>query len=208
MSPLISWLQEHWPEALASVASLFIGSLIGRWRAWKRFADRSFFDRVTVSLNYVAEGRFLIRTLLERSAMEIFRNAEMARAVQQACAKPGKDPLLALPEESYWYYLNPILNAISELFADGFIRSESGAGGTEQTYLLFLTCENEAGATIRQRKVRVMMIREQTLLDSATLTPIFRNPFQAARWETLRKVREELVTNPGTPRIRKITVCV
>lgn len=208
MSAIITWLQEHWTEALASLASLFIGSLIGRWRAWKRFADRSFFDRITVSLNYVEDGEFKIRTLLERSTMEIFRNAEMSRTVQQACARRGPSPFLALPEETYWYYLNPILNAISELFADGFVRHESGLGGQEQTYLLFLTCENDPDAIIRQRKVRVMMIREQTLLDCAALTPSFRNAFQEARWQALRKVREELVTLPETKRIRRITVCV
>ncbi len=208
MAPLISWLQEHWTEALASLVSLFIGGLIGRWRAWKRFADRSFFDRVTVSLNYVENGQFKIRTLLERSALEIFRNAEMTRAVMEACAKKGKGPLLALPDNDYWFYLNPVLNAISERFAEGFVRREAGTGAAEQTYLLFLTCENDDGVMVRQRKVRAMMIREQTLLATIELTPEFRNPFQAARWETLRKVREEWATNPDTKRIRKITICV
>jgi len=208
MAAIITFLQEHWTEAVASIISLLVGALIGRWRAWKRFADRAFYDRVTVSLNYVEDGHFKIRTLLERSSMELFRNAEMARAVTEACTKKGRGPLLALPENDYWYYLNPVLNAISERFAEGYVRREAGTGATEQTYLLFLTCENEEGAAVRQRKVRAMMIREQVLLSTIDITPVFRNEFQKARWETLRKISEELATNPETKRIRRVSICV
>lgn len=208
MAALITWLQEHWTEAVASIVSLFIGGFIGRWRAWKRFADRSFFDRITVSLNYVEEGQFKIRTLLERSALEIYRNAAMARAITDACAKKNSGPLLDLPEKDYWYYLNPVLNAISEHFAEGYVRREAGAGAVEHTYLLFLTCENGEGVAVRQRKVRAMLIREQTLLATIDLIPRFRNEFQEARWNTLRQIREEFATNPETKRIRKISICV
>ena len=208
MEPILTFLQEHWTEAVASIISLLVGGFIGRWRAWKRFADRAFYDRVTVSLNYVEDGQFKIRTLLERSSLELFRNAAMAHAVAEACAKKGKGPLLALPEKDYWYYLNPVLNAISERFAEGYVRRESGVGAAEQTYLLFLTCENDQGIAVRQRKVRAMMIREQVLLSTIDVTPQFRNEFQKARWETLRKVREELATNPETKRIRRVSICV
>jgi hypothetical protein len=208
MAALITFVQQHWTEAVASIVSLILGGLFGRWRAWKRFSNRSFFDRLTVSLNYVEDGKFKIRTLLERSAMEVFRNAEMTRTVMAACEKKGQGPILALPEKDYWYYLNPVLNVISERFAEGYVRLEAGAGGSEQTYLLFLTCENDEGVAVRQRKVRAMLIREPVLLSTVDVTPEFRNEFQKARWETLRKVRQELATRPETKRIRQVTVCV
>jgi hypothetical protein len=208
MAALITFVQQHWTEAVASIVSLILGGLFGRWRAWKRFSNRAFFDRITVSLNYVEDGKFKIRTLLERSAMEVFRNAEMMRAVMAACGKKGQGPLLALPEKDYWYYLNPVLNVISERFAEGYVRREAGVGGSEQTYLLFLTCENDEGVAVRQRKVRAMLIRESVLLSTVDVTPEFRNEFQKARWETLRKVRQELATRPETKRIRQVTVCV
>jgi hypothetical protein len=206
MEWLINFLQQHWLEAVVSGVSLVLGGLFGRWRAWKRFASRSFHDRVTVSLNFVEDGQFKIRTLLERTSMEVFRNAEMARSISRACGKSGKGPLLPLPEKDYWYYLNAVLNAVSERFAEGFVRQEAGLDVKEQTYLLFLTCENDG--PVRQRKVRAMLIRKELLLATAGLTPKFRNEFQEARWNSLRKVREELASNPETKRIRSISICV
>jgi hypothetical protein len=208
MAFLISFVQQHWTEAVASIVSLILGGLFGRWRAWKRFSNRAFYDRITVSLNYVEDGKFKIRTLLERSVTEVYRNTEMSRAVMEACAKKGRGPLLALPEEDYWFYLNPVLNAISERFAEGYVRRESGMGGKEQTYLLFLTCENDEGAAVRQYKIRAMLIRESVLLSTIDVTPEFRNEFQKGRWETLRKVREERATRPESKRIREVSVCV
>ena len=208
MTDLVSFVQQHWPEALVSFISLILGGLLGRWRAWKRFSKRAFYDRITVSLNYVEDGKFKIRTLLERSAIEIYRNAEMSRTVVEACRKKGQGPLLDLPEKDYWYYLNPVLNAISERFAEGYVRREAGAGGTEQTYLLFLTCENDEGVAVRQRKIRAMLIRRSVLLSTVDVTPEFRNEFQKARWESLRKVRQELATCPDTKRIRTVSICV
>jgi len=209
MAAIITFLQEHWTEAVASIISLLVGGFIGRWRAWKRFADRAFYDRITVSLNYVEDGHFKIRTLLERSSMELFRRHGNGPRRHGSLLEKGPRPALGLAGQGLLGTTSTLSSMRSrERFAEGYIRREAGTGATEQTYLLFLTCENDEGAAVCQRKVPAMMIREQVLLSTIDITPQFRNEFQKARWETLRKVREELATNPETKRIRRVSICV
>lgn len=203
---VVSFAQQHWTEVGSSIASLIIGALLGRWRGWLRFARRAFFDRITVSLNFVEDGQLVIRTLIERAGAEVFRNSEMLRIVMRA-ARNGKGALLDLPADDYWYYLNSVLNAVSEHFAEGYVRQEAGLGAAPQTYLLFLTCEREG--RVRQQKVRAMLIRESLLLQTDSVRPHFHNEFHESRWNTLKTVRDEWVSSGGqTPRIRKISICV
>jgi hypothetical protein len=204
---ILQLVRSHGAEAALSLVSLVVGGLIGRWRGWVGFARRAFFDRVTVSLNYVDGGQFRVRTLSERNAAEVFRNSEMLRAVMKAARRRGRNALLDLPDADYWYYLNAVLNTVSEQFAEGFVREEAGLEARSQEYLLFLTCEREG--RVRQHKVRAMLIREALLLQTAQTKPQFKNEFQASRWETLGNVREEWVSSGGkSPRIRKIAICV
>ena len=209
MEQLLTSIQDlvtkYGAEALLSVVSFAVGTLIGRWRAWRRWTERSFFDRVNVSLNFVEGGELKIRTLLEESSVQVFRNAEMVRQVTNA-ARSGEGPLLDLPLEDYWYYLNAVLNVVSARFAEGFVRQEAGqAGVVAHKYLLFLTCENDG--PVRQRKVRAMLIREELLTAAPTTEPRCLNPFHQARWNTLQAVAEEYASSGGdTPRIRNISL--
>ncbi len=201
-------VQEYWPEVMLSAVSLVVGGALGRWQASRRFARREFFDRVNVSLNYVQDGKFLIRTLLERGSTEVFRNPAMARKVARAATERHGGPILALPDDDYWVYLNAVLNVISEQFADGFVRQESKMQTAELEYLLFLTSEYSPAS--RQRKIRAMLIREDLLMNIEEVQlPRFRNAYHQARWESLREVRAEWVESKGqTPRIREIAICV
>lgn len=215
MGPVITFLRDlpffdtllaELPEIAKGIATLLVGVLIAQWRGWYGFRGRAFFDRMTVSLNYVHDDRLYVRTLIERNAADVFRNAEMFRTVMNA-ARKGKGVLLDLPDADYWYYLNAVLNVVSEHFASGYLSQESGAPVVERRYLLFLTCERQE--KVRQRKVRAMMVREDLLLATDALLPKFHNEFATARWNTLRAVREEWVRSGGnTPRIREIILCV
>lgn len=195
-------------EIAISLVSFLIGGWLGRVQGWRQYARRAFFDRLNVSLNFVDGGQFAIRTLLERSGAEVFRNAHMLRRVMRAAERTTKSPLLDLPADEYWYYLNAVLNAISEQFADGYVRQEAGLTESTQTYLLFLTSENDRN--VRQRKVRAMLVRESLLLSiAADPVPAFKNEFHAARWAALRQVAEEWrSTERKSPRIREIAICV
>ena len=53
----------------------------------------------------------LIRTLLEKSCEEIFLNKVAVETIVAAARKTTeRNPLLPLPKEDYWYYLNAVLN--------------------------------------------------------------------------------------------------
>lgn len=201
-------LADHGFEIALSVVSFALGSWIGQWRGQREFARRAFFDRVNVSLNYVHEGEFRIRTLTERAGSDVFRNAHMLRRVMRAAQRTTlASPLLDLRESDYWYYLNAVLNLISEQFAEGYVREEAGLSPRGETYLLFLTSETDR--EVRQRKVRAMVIRESVLVSTLAETPAFRNDFQKARWDSLKSVAEEWRrTNGSTSRIREVAICV
>lgn len=207
MDLVIEFVQNHWSQVLLSGFSLLLGGLAGRFFAWRRYANRAFFDRLNVSLNFVDGGQFKIRTLLEQSTSEVFRNAEMVRQVHRAARNQDDEPLLDLPESDYWYFLNAVLNVVSERFAEGYIRREAGVG-TEHTYLMFLT--SETAGPVRQRKVRAMLIREDLLLKTREEPkPAFKNEFYGHRWDSLRQVADEWVATDGaTTRIRAISICV
>jgi len=205
---ILNVLRDNGFEIALSVISFAIGGFFGQVQGWRQYARRTFYDRLNVSLNFVADGRFAIRTLLERSGSEVFRNAHMLRRVMRAAERTDVDALLDLPDDEYWYYLNAVLNAISEQFAEGYVRQEAGLSDQVQTYLLFLTSENDP--SVRQRKVRAMLIRESLLLDVADgPPPTFRNPFHEARWNTLKMAAVEWRRSEGaTPRMREVSICV
>lgn len=207
MDVVAQFVQDHWSEVLFSILSLLVGAMFGRVLAWRRWSRRAFFERINVSLNFVEQGELKIRTLLERSNAEVFRNAEMVRRVMWAARRRDGQTLLDLPEDTYWYYLNAVLNVISERFAEGYVKREAGLGA-EHTYLMFLT--SEGGNEVRQRKVRAMLIREDLLLKTRSDDPPrFRNEFHGHRWASLRAVADEWVASDGqSKRIRTISICV
>jgi hypothetical protein len=207
LETVVAFLQDHWIEGVVSVASLVVGGMLGRWQAWVGFSRRVFFDRITVSLTFVEDGELCIRTLLERNAAEVFRNGHMLRRVMAAARKRSEDALLPLPLPEYWFYLNAVLNVISEQFAQGYVREEAGLPVETQTYLLALTCERDR--KVRQTKVRAMLVREELLRSMDQVQPTFKNEFHAGRWATLQRVRDEWIRTEGTTeRIRRIVISV
>ena len=203
---VVDFVQKHGSEMLLSVVSLFAGSLLGRLIAWRSWMNRAFHDQLNVSLNFVEGGQLQIRTLLDRSCSEVFRNPEMLRRVLAAARSPEGNPLLDVQDEDYWYYLNAVLNQISARFAEGYIRQETQQAAS-QTYLLFLTAEG--GAPVRQKKVRAMLIRESLLLATLDTEPTFRNEFHRVRWESLRAVAQEWQSSGGkSRRIREISISI
>lgn len=205
MQDFLNLINEASRQILISVV---IAGLAGIWvalRAQRRWIGRNFFDRVSVSLNYVVDGVFQIRTLQERACVDVFRNASVVKAVRKASRARKTEGILDLPRDDYWYYLNPVLNSISELFAEGYVEEASGSPIDSRTFLLFLTGFDSPAA--RQGKIRAMLITEDLLLQTAGEPPSFRNDFHRLRWETLQEVRAEWVESEGkTPRIRTISL--
>ncbi len=204
---ILEFFSKFSQEITVSAIIAMVATIWFSVRAQQRWIKRSFFERVGVSLNYVVDGKLKIRTLQEQGCAEVFNNSSVVKQVMKAARKQKVEGILNLPEKEYWYFLNPVLNAISEQFATGFVREEAGLGAQSQTYLLFLT--GGSGPNMRQGKVRAMLIREELLLETATLKPTFSNSFHELRWKTLQAARQEWVDSKGeTARIRRISLAV
>ncbi|QDT16829.1 hypothetical protein [Alienimonas californiensis] len=199
-------IQNHWIELLTAAAFTLVGWFLGHRRAKSNWRKREFFDRVNFSLNSLAPAEkqadgqpgprtLRIRTLAEMNAGDVFLNAAARDAVTASARRTtAADPTLPLPQEDYWFYLNAVLNELSERFAAGLLRRDLGQQVRGEIYLVSLTCE--AAGAMRQRKVRAMVIRKDLLLDLPEGEPTYEAPTHTTRWETLRFLAAEYGRNP------------
>lgn len=189
-------IHDHWVKLLMALAFAAVGWYFGKRRAKAQWKKKEFLNRLHVSLNILQPGQpLLIRTIIEKSCEEIFLNSVAVEAVNAAARKTtGKNPLLPLKKEDYWYYLNSVLNEISEKFAVGEIRRDLGLPTTTGRYLICLTCEQ--AEEMRQRKLRAMVIQKKTLLALPAEPPPLEQPWHSRRWETLKFLAAEYQKNP------------
>ena len=206
LDALFQRVQNHWIELLTAAAFTLVGWFLGARRAKANWRKREFFDRVNFSLNSLApaeksaDGKtppptLRIRTLAEMNAGDVFLNTAARDAVTAAARRTtAEDPTLPLPREDYWFYLNAVLNELSERFAAGWLRRDLGQQVRSETYLIALTCE--AAGAMRQRKVRAMVVRRDLLLNLPETEPTYEAPTHTTRWETLNLLAAEHGRNP------------
>ena len=197
-------LDENWIKIVSALILTAVGWAFGYWRARRSWAKREFLDRLNFSLNTIDNGTLKIRTLAEVDAASVFLNREAARRVVKAANRTtAADPILPLPKEDYWFYLNAILNEVSERFAVGLLRRDLGEEVRTATYLMCLTCE--AAGAARTRKVRAMLIRKDRLLSLPAEAPKLESPNHAVRWQTLHILKSQFESNPW--RFLEIELC-
>ena len=205
LESILEYVREHWIEVLLGAALAVSGWYLGKRRARTVWRKREFLDRLNISLNVIEGDRLLIRTLIEKSCAEIFLNAIAVDTVNAASRQTSEDsPLLPLPEDDYWYYLNAVLNEVSEKFADGQIRRDMGLPVHRQTYLICLT--SECAGAIRSRKVRAMVIQKQRLESLPAETPTFERPSHSVRWRTLQQLAAEYRQHPH--KFMEVEICL
>ena len=105
-----------------------------------------------------------------------------------------KDPIIPLGQKDYWFYLNSVLNEVSEKFADGFVRRDAGQDVKANLYVLSLT--NECDGAIRTRKIRAMLIRKEDLLNLPEEMPELESKNHVTRWKTLVHMAENYEAKP------------
>lgn len=188
-------IDDHWLKFVTGLAVMGIGWLFGHWRAQKKWEKKEFFDRLNVSLNSIAGGTLRIRTILEKSCLDVFLNSVAATSIVEAAQKTTeKDPTLPLGKDDYWYYLNSVLNEVAEKFAAGVIRRDMGLEAKSTAYLICLT--NECAGEVRTRKVRAMLIQKSLLESLPEDRPQLESENHATRWVTLQILAAEWKTNP------------
>jgi len=192
---LLSYLANNWPELIWIVVAAGAASYLAGKRSRNLWEKREFLDRLNVSLTSIRDGQLRIRTVLEMDAIDIFLNrTATARLIELAKQTTATEPMIPIPESDRWYYLNAVLNEISERFAIGHLRQDAGLPVKVEDYLLCLTCER-AGA-VRTQKVRAMLVRRQLLEALASEEPKFESPNHITRWHTLQVMAQKWRDDP------------
>lgn len=180
---------EHGIKVLTAAAFTVAGLLIGRWRAAQSWKKREFFDRLNVSLNSLHGGKLLIRTVLEKTCEEILLNqVAVERLIKMAQQTTKDNPIIPIPKDDRWFYLNAVLNELSETFAEGLFKREAGKPHDAVRYLICLT--NECDGEVRTRKVRAMVMRKDTLLNLPKEQPALESPNHSIRWKSLQQIQK------------------
>ncbi len=71
------------------------------------------------------------------------------------------DPINPLSADDYWYYLNYLLNELSEQFNVGFLLQDQGIKVKSAIFVVALTREADIG--VRSQKLRAMIVRKEVL---------------------------------------------
>lgn len=205
LDSLLAYLKENWPELLWIIAAAGIASYVAGRRSRIRWKNRDFLDRLNLSLTTIDDGVLRIRTIFETDCEEIFLNESASRKVVELARKTTEsNPLLPIPQADRWFYLNAVLNEVSERFAVGQLRRDAGLPVERIEYLLCLTCE-KAGA-VRTQKVRGMLVRKQMLLNLPTEEPQYEGSSHNTRWQTLNQMAEQYTADPSN--FIEIEVCL
>jgi hypothetical protein len=124
---LTDYFHDHWSKLAMAALFMAIGWLFGKRRARGEWRRREFYNRVNISLNAIREGTLRIRTIAERHCSDVFLNSVATDAlINSARETTPENPMIALPEHDYWFYLNAVLNELSEKFGEGQIRRDMG----------------------------------------------------------------------------------
>lgn len=192
---LLAEVQQHIAKIVVGLVLMAAGGFFGYRRARANWQKREFYDRLNFSLNYIENGTLRLRTLSENQCDVIFLNKAATEAVLKASkATTEANPILPLPEKDYWYYLNSVLNELSEKYSEGHLKKAQGVPVSTAVYLICLTCES--AADLRMRKVRAMVIQKALLLALPTTQPTLEKPHHHIRWKTLKTMADEYQKRP------------
>lgn len=192
---LLNYVRENWPEMVWIVVAMFGASYLTARRARRSWADREFLHRLNVSLSSLDDGWLRIRTLLEMDCEEVFLNPSASRTVVAAARNTtDANPNLPLGKDDYWFYLNAVLNEISERFAAGQLKRDLGQPVETGRYLLCLTCER--AGPVRTRKIRGLLVQRDLLTNLPEDEPKYESPTHSTRWQTLRILADRLGKHP------------
>ena len=203
---LFDYIHDNSVKIISGLVLMGLGWYFGRVRAAAHWRKQEFLDRLNLSLNIIepyvdysdsdtTKFKLKIRTLSEKRCEEVFLNSAAAANIQKyAKLTTETNPILPIPKEEYWFYLNSVLNDLSEQFAVGLLKQDMNGPVNSRTYLIALTCE--AAGELKTRKIRAMVIQKQHLLDLPFKMPELESPNHTTRWDTLKKLALEYKAHP------------
>ena len=190
------YIKDHAVKLITGLVLMALGWFFGRRKALAQWKKQEFLDRLNLSLNTIDDGTLKIRTLSEKLCEEVFLNSVAAETVRKLAAMTtASNPILPIPIDENWFYLNSVLNDLSEQFAVGLLKRDMGDRVSTALYLIVLTCES--AGEMKTRKIRAMVIKKSSLLNLPAEMPKLESPSHATRWKTLQFLAAEYQTNPG-----------
>lgn len=192
---LLSYLAGNWPELIWIIIVAGCASYLAGRKSRNRWKQREFLDRLNVSLTSIDQGVLKIRTLFETDIDEVFLNqSASSQMVSMAKRTTASNPFIPIPSQDVWYYLNPVLNEISERYSVGYLQADAGRSIEVVQYLLCLTCER--AGDVRTQKIRGMVVRKSLLETLPTEEPQYESPSHATRWKTLQQMKQRWHDRP------------
>ncbi len=192
---IIDGFFEHWAKVAVGAFLVGAGWIVGWYRSRSRWLKKEFFERINFSLNSIIDGKLRIRTIMEKSCDQVFLNQVAVKHVTDASQRTSPaDPIIPLPEDEYWFYLNAVLNEVSEKFSLGFLNRDAGKEVESHEYIICLT--NECDGAIRTRKLRAMLIRAELLENLPEEMPELESPNHSTRWKTLTAMSAKMKQTP------------
>lgn len=205
LDTIAEYLHEHWIKFLVAMLFMAAGWWFGKRRAASQWKRREFLGRINFSLNTLQEGKLLIRTLSEKSCEEVFLNQiAVEKVIAAARETTADDPTLPLPQDEYWFYLNPVLNELSEQFSLGMLSRDMGLPVERASYLIALT--SERAGEIRTQKIRAMVIHKTLLENLPEEEPEYESKNHATRWKTLNTLARLYKTQPW--KFQDVEICI
>ncbi len=196
LETLLDYAQENAMKIVWGIIIAGIGWYFGRRRAQASWKKQQFLNRLNISLNMLDAGTLKIRTLSEKTCEDVFLNQHAAEVLKRYALKTTQNnPVIPIPANEVWFFLNSVLNEISEQFAQGQIRKDLGISVQEAEYLICLT--REASGEINTQKIRAMMIRKSLLLNLPIEEPQYESPVHHIRWKTLQQMSQHYQHHPG-----------
>jgi hypothetical protein len=172
-----------------------------RRTAWKQ---KHFLSRVNFSINYIQDDALAMRTLLELPADEVWLNEHGSQAVTDASRRTTiEDPYVQLQDAADQNFIHrAVLNALSQRYAEGYLAASLGLPVARDEYVFGITCEKFD--EIRTLKVRVLLIREATLVElfgpaGRGVAVAVASPWLRARMQTLEKMYRHYLDDRNRP---------
>jgi len=173
------------------------------WVWYRKRADwsrKEFLRQINFSVSYVADGKLVIRTLLETSAQQVWLNDRGVQQIIRAAARTTPtQPFIRLADPGDMAFLyRAVLNVLSEKFADAFLAQGMDLPAQFATYRFAVTCERFAD--MRTLKIRVLLIRDEDLqMTFADGNPVeVPSAYYAPRLQALREMAK-LFAGAGQP---------
>jgi len=200
---VIQFAQDHWIKAVGALVLTFLSGTWAFFWAWRKWRSHHDTDVLHVSQNTIEmrptgpeggmEAWLVLDVHSENQLSNDITHPIPCRLIKQAAGRTTEEqPFLRFDKEDRWHVLNIVRLALAEPFKIGTAAKmlpEAKVGVVEAIFAMTY----ERYATMRQGKIRVMIVPKSMMEDRGALEREFRfsSPQHSDRVITLRKMQAD-----------------